>query len=539
MIRPALRLFVLLALLAALGLTSAGCGPGLPEDILKDAKNLEKSLEETGSLIKRQKDKFSEIRASNDFSPLAPYAEREKWADAFGRASQMLDRAKGLYASELTPLLKQNTPEAAPLAKVQIKRIRSAVQDAKSEARKPFDRMERIRSAMTDTGAIYTAARKDGDAILSGIARINNGPVSQAIEKFPDAADKITARFSPLAKLADTTRAALTTLEYQYQAHQASREADYAAFINAADTLTRNREEEKKQGAELETDLGQLYKSYTKVLQDMKVDYYVTVKRESWDENSDYYDPRTATFTRKISPATYEALADTPLDSIADITPSFGRVSFKNHIGGTWEALGIKPTDNWPSRYHNAATFWIEDTREDYFHKYLQETDGKTEETGWIKVNPSFYEQNFNNLGMAILSKPYGEFEPDTMAAPPGMAYVGNPEYGEWKKDDSGNSFWSWYGRYAFFSNLFFFPPSYYYYGSWNRWRTGYRHQKPYYGRTDSGTYTYGTRGTATRQSPRYQNTTFSKTGGLKTAPASVRGGGSSLRGGGPKTKGK
>ena len=362
--------------------------------------------------------------------------------------------------------------------------------------------------------------------------------MAEALEKFPDSAQKITNRFTPLAKLGRTSETALTKLDEQFRFHESSKTADYAVFIDAADRLSRNREDLKKQGAALEKDIGQLYQSYTKVLQDMKVDYYMTVKRESWDESADYYNPGISTFTRQVSPATYEALADTPLDSIAEIIPSYGRVSFKNNIGSAWEHLAIKPTENWPSRRHNAASFWIEDSREVYFHKYLQETNGETQETGWEKVNPSFYEQNINNLGMAILSKPYGEFEPDTMAAPPGMAYVGNPQYGEWKKDDRGNSFWSWYGRYAFFSSLFF--PSYpYYYGSWNRWRTGYRYQKPYYGRTDSGQYTYGTRGTTVKNSPRYQNTTFAKTGGFKTAPASVRGGSGSLRGGGPKGKGK
>ena len=167
------------------------------------------------------------------------------------------------------------------------------------------------------------------------------------------------------------------------------------------------------------------------------------------------------------------------------------------------------------------------------------ETNGETKETDWVKVNPSFYEQNLDNLGMAILSKPYGELEPDPQAAPPGMAYVGNPAYGEWKTDENGNDFWSWYGRYAFFSNLFFFPPYYYHYGSWNRWRTNYRHKKPYYGKTKNGSYTFGTRGTTIKRTPRYQNTTFAKTGGFKSGPASVRGGSASLRGGGPKGKGK
>ena len=142
---------------------------------------------------------------------------------------------------------------------------------------------------------------------------------------------------------------------------------------------------------------------------------------------------------------------------------------------------------------------------------------------------------------MAILSKPYGVFEQDriTQATPPGMAYVGNDRYGEWKKDDTGNSFWSWYGKYALFSHLFFFPPSYFGYGGWNSWNNTYRNRQPYFGKTQNGNQGYGTRGSFVKQSPKYQSSNFSKTGGLKSQSASVRGDGAKLRGGGPKAKGK
>jgi hypothetical protein len=207
-------------------------------------------------------------------------------------------------------------------------------------------------------------------------------------------------------------------------------------------------------------------------------------------------------------------------------------------LESAFKSLNLDLVADWPDSRHNAATFYLQNTQLKYFHKYIKEEDGETSETGWESVNASFYEQNLDNLGMAILSKPYGEFEPDSHAAPPGMAYVGNPKYGEWKKDESGNSFWAWYGRYAFFSNLFFFPSHHYSYGSWNRWNTDYRYKKPYYGQTGTG-YTFGSRGSRMKDSPRYQNSTFSKTGGFKTASASVRGRASGLRGGGPKSRGK
>jgi hypothetical protein len=50
----------------------------------------------------------------------------------------------------------------------------------------------------------------------------------------------------------------------------------------------------------------------------------------------------------------------------------------------------------------------------------------------------------------------------------PGSQLVGNPQYGNWQTNSSGNSFWHWYGQYALFSTLFRNPIGY---GSWGRHR--------------------------------------------------------------------
>ncbi len=76
----------------------------------------------------------------------------------------------------------------------------------------------------------------------------------------------------------------------------------------------------------------------------------------------------------------------------------------------------------------------------------------------------------------------------------PGSYLVGNPNYGHWNQDSSGNSFWSWYGKYALFSSVIRgfggFGSNYHsgpiYHDSWyKRDRYGYYH--------DYGRKTYGT----------------------------------------------
>ncbi|NDY73608.1 hypothetical protein DO021_17840 [Desulfobacter hydrogenophilus] len=528
---------VVLVLLALVFLT--GCGQGLSDATKTQAKTVKQNLNVTQDFIEAQKKKYDRLSASPDFSAMAEYASREKWNTAFANAGATLTRAQKVYDKGLKVTIKQDKPEGEARAQAQIKQVNSVIREAKNQAMAPFKRVSRIKAAMTGTLAMEKSALASAETILSKVQRLEQGPVAKAKETFPDSEAKITARFAPFSKMADETKANTDIVESQYKAHTAGR-ADYAAFVTAADAIEQAKKTLSKDGPKFEKDLDQLYQSYTKILEDMKVDYYVNIHRESWDERSDFYNPGIFVYTIPVSPAVFQALTQSEAESIADLTPGFSGMNMRVTPGleSAFKSLNLDLVKGWPDSRHNAATFYLESSQLNYFHKYLKEENGETSETGWEAVKASFYEQNLENLGMAILSKPYGEFEPDSQAAPPGMAYVGNSKYGEWKKDESGNSFWSWYGRYAFFSSLFFFPPHYYSYGSWNRWNTDYRYKKPYYGQTKTGN-TFGSQGTRMKQSPRYQNSTFSKTGGLKTASASVRGGASGLRGGGPKSKGK
>ncbi len=57
-----------------------------------------------------------------------------------------------------------------------------------------------------------------------------------------------------------------------------------------------------------------------------------------------------------------------------------------------------------------------------------------------------------------------------------GAQLVGNPHYGSWRTNSSGNSLWAWYGQYAFFSSMM---NRSYYYDSWSR-RRGYSYYHDY-----------------------------------------------------------
>jgi len=88
-----------------------------------------------------------------------------------------------------------------------------------------------------------------------------------------------------------------------------------------------------------------------------------------------------------------------------------------------------------------------------YFHKYLIVKPNDSYKTDWLKVPEKYFKKNKEFLGMALLTKKDGEF--DTKVSPPGYSFVGNSEYGQWRKDAQGSSFWEFYGKYALFTSLF------------------------------------------------------------------------------------
>ncbi len=528
--------------IAALVVVSAGCGGGLPKELKNDAKSLLNTIKAGKSRVDTHKEKYKNLTKSSEFKAVEPFAAKENWNQKFQLAHTEFVRAKTLYDKDLKPLVSKNKPELAPQVKQQIERIKKVLKDAEELSRYPISRFSKIKKTIVNVTSLQSRAKNNAEQITRIANEIKTGPISKANTDFPDLSEKINTRFAPLSNLERKSRDHLSVIADVYNKHTAGASADYAAFADSSDALLSDLEQAKILEPKLTLEMAQLYSGYTKILKDMKEEYFVTIKRESWNENSDYYDPRFATFQRQVSPEAYEALTADNLDTIAAITAGFTGSKLSTNIGGLlWKELSINPTEQWPGRGHNAASFWVENSKEAYFHQYILEENGETKETDWEKVDASFYDANLEYLGMAILAKPYGVFEKDRLvqASPPGMAYVGNSKYGEWKKDNTGNQFWSWYGKYALFSMLFNSRPSYFHYNSWNGWNNNYRNNRPYFGKTQNGFQKYGTSGTHVKQSPKFQNTNFAKSGGFKSQTASVRGAGANLRGGGPKSKGK
>ena len=126
------------------------------------------------------------------------------------------------------------------------------------------------------------------------------------------------------------------------------------------------------------------------------------------------------------------------------------------------------------------------------YHKYRIITEDKTTETDWLEVPESYYKQNISFLSMTIWVKKDGK--EDKVVGPPGYEYVGNPRYGHWNTNSSGQSFWAFYGQYHFISALLGHGPIFRnHYNNYTRSRT---QNRPYYGPNKE----YGTNGSLTKK---------------------------------------
>lgn len=128
---------------------------------------------------------------------------------------------------------------------------------------------------------------------------------------------------------------------------------------------------------------------------------------------------------------------------------------------------------------------------------------------------------SLSNGELAVINVPFSQ----RASAQQNNAMVGNPSYGSWRRDSSGQSLWAWYGMYSMFNNVF--GMNRYYYNSWSS-----RPHYSYYGnygrnRWGSNADVSRNRDLSRRSPSRYNKpTAASKTRYAKTSSRSSRYGG-------------
>lgn len=524
---------IIALLLVGVGVvTLVGCGAGLPGELVSQAKEIPKSADATQLEVDKDRSDFSSFQQTDEYvSFLKRYSERENWEEKFNQATRELANAKKTYVDLAEPLLKKNKPELVQELTDLIRKLKERMKDARAIARSPSERAAFLSDARKNTQKLVAQAEED-NASIKDVIRSIEIKARKAQKDYEAKREDIDGRLAPFTKWEQEADEGLKVATVELAKDETER--DYALLADGATLNGVNLEKASKQGEILGGKLDELYDSFSRILEDQKADYFVSIVRESWNEALDGGQRQYKYPAILVDGEVYEVLTGLAGDgTFATITNNrYLKLNIDQRI---WDALNINPTDNWPNR-HNSAVFWIEGWNLKAFQKYVEVRGVERTDTDWIEVDQETYEYYFKCLNMTIATKPYGMYleEESKECIPAGMEYVGNPEYGEWKKDKNGDSFWEFYVKYAVIRSLIWGPVySPFYYNAWSPWYTGgYWGARPYYGVGTAAT--YGTYGAQTKQSSNYKNSGFEKRGGTAKTPTSIRNAGAATRNRGP-----
>ncbi|MCK5019897.1 MAG: hypothetical protein KAS32_22770, partial [Candidatus Peribacteraceae bacterium] len=503
-----------LMLMVTLVLMLTSC---LPKELKESANKIGKEIETATKNIEGNKKKWAALKASDEFKGYLPYAEKENWDKNMTDATKELGHTKKLWA-DIQVVIKNNSKKEASKLKGLMGRARKSWRAAYDLSYVPFERYEELKEFKE------TASDKQKDAHVK-IKTINETHdriivlFNKTKKDYPKKVEDINKRASATTKTNTDAIGAVANIDKQMSNADTM---DIASFANSYKLVVNTFNEIQAHEKKMTTLMSELYTSYSKRLVDMRADLFVSVSRVSWDESSDWPTEHTYNYPAKqVNEKIFNYFDSIPGEGIARGYQSWGNWNVKVKIDQTaWNSLKINGKEAWPSSWDDDSEFWVNNTAINYYHKYVIVRDGKETPTGWEKVSENFFGDQEDNLGMDIGSKPYGLYEHEAIktAAPPGMAYVNNPKYGKWQKDEKGKSFWHWYGMYAFYGTMFG-PNHYYYRNDWNHWNNNYRGRSGYYGRNDG----YGTYGSRTRSNTRVASSTYAKSGGFTRQAASAR----------------
>lgn len=524
---------MLICIFLALLVSLSGC---FPKDIKETSEKMPERVKSVTDSVNRQAEVYKNLEKAKDFGNfLKLYAEREQWKADIDKAQE---KAKlcGELQKQLQAIVKDSDEKKVQEARTIITRFSTAVKEAREFAAKPMTRVEFLRKVKKEAPEMMQTAKAENTKIASIIAPLTTF-VAKYRNDFPNKDKDIATRFSPSEKLSNDAKAAFAVVDQEFK----SKPPDYAKFGDSCKIITANLKALTSQDKALRAKLAELSTSYSKILVDMRTEPYITIGRCSWDDYSDWNTDKNYSYPAvKLDFATFDYFTKLPDgQQLATWGIGWGSSLSVKINKAMWDKLRISPKQGWPGG-HDEAEYWIEDWFEKCYHKYIIEKDGKKTETGFIEVDDEDFADWADDLGMEIVSKPYGYFEDEVMeeSAPPGLSKVGDPKYGKWEKDPStGKERWSWLETYMWY-HLMFGGSNNYYYGrsEYTDYRTNYRGKSSYYGGKTSPD-KYGTRSRATQA--KYSSSTFARSGGMKRQTTSVRSAGRSTRGGGPSRGGK
>lgn len=504
---------------------------GVSEYTREVAERARTQIEQRKNEVERSKNDLAAFLASEESVGFRSAAQAEEWEARLAAAAAKVTEAETLYNTEVKPSIEADDSSREYDLQTFSEKAVQLVEGARADSQFWRDRLAFLQEAKAKADQVRSQSQALVAQLEAQLKQLDARAVA-AKREFSEQSRQIDELLAPLKARGAAAKTSLAKVEEQFKAHESGSGADYGVFGSEAQRVV-NLQREVVEGANnAEAKFAELSRSYAKTLIDMKAEYVLTIRRQSWDNSQEYPSLHDFDYTSPVDAANFEFF-DNLNGSIATNSKGWFGDDLRLLPGmnqAHWDALKIDPVANWPEG-DTDAEFWVQDGKAEYFHKYHVVENGEVSETDWVPVDEAFFFANLDNLGMDVEAKPYGVFEENklTHATPPGMAYVGNERYGRWERQ-GGGMVWTWIAPYLFYRSLFGSPWQYSR-NEWSTWRSGYYGSRPYYG--SGSTPMYGTRSSRTQTSPTLSGSNFGRSGGFSRPSGSVRGAGPASRGGG------
>ncbi|MEY8203990.1 MAG: hypothetical protein RPR40_02850 [Bermanella sp.] len=515
----------------------------LPDKNVSDAIAFGDAVDRQRYSLRGLSKTFTDNKTSSDWQFLQRYSDAEGWQNKFTSAEAALKEAEQLKRGVILEILDEDHRDRLAELVENVKVGRLKLEASIADSMFPAKRAEKLMLARDNKDAyfanakIWLAESNKQASVFSGQANVSR---KTHVAKSKD----ISQKLGGLDSILKNVNAVFTLLANEY----AASDIDYALYVDSYDELNKYQQALTHYITNNSKLLRQLDSSYVKVLTDQMASYSVLIGRANWCESDFCYEGTKMTYPRiRVDEDTFEYFENLNIEIIAKHSASTFGGGFKLFIPQKrWDALAIDPKLGWTNALPYAE-YWLQAATVKTWHKYTVLMDGDVQVHDWVSVSNEIYGKHVEHLGMAILTKPLGEYDSGaiTDAEPVGMAVIAKPtmqdgiatgsnQYGQWRHSGAG-SYWQYYGMYRIFSD--FVTPGRYRYRDWSGYSASGR-KGAYYGNNGE----YGTGGYSTYEHDKYKNSEYSRRNPKKIAKVKTgkeAGIGRSIRGVGPSGRGK
>lgn len=491
------------SLIVLISIMFIGCG--ISKENKEMSAKIEKNIQDMKKNIKAKEIAFNKDSTNKEFES---YIVSEHLNTYFTNSNKTILFVESEFNKKIKPLIEKDDSDDEQQLLNYFGSINGLLRQASANAQYPEKRVSLFKDILKNKDKFKSISEtnvNDSKSISNKFSLL----AVKAKTEYPNKIKDIESRMLIIDNLNNTSIKNLEILNFEFN----NKDINLSRFSSAHDIILQSHKNIENESETQTKKVNELFHSYSKIILDMKEVYFVTVGRSSWDESSDWDNENTYIYQpREVSLKTFEYFDSVSEQEMGSLGGGLFSSTSSDQISTNWDrskvdSLNINARESLSSG-DDSANFWIENMTVDTYHKYTIIEDGKSIETDWVKVDEQFFEANANNLGMEIISKPYGFYEDEKIitAAPAGMSYVGNKHYGSWQTDSSGNSFWHYYGMYSFMNNMI--GSNSYSRNDWNGYDNNRRSNQGYYGKDNK----YGTYGSNTYKSgSRYSKTDFAR----------------------------